>query len=87
MGIQTLFTLLAVPPGYPEQIEVPPTFLHQIDTTFWIWGIRIVLIGGLLVCMLYAHSSQPNKDSEEKDHDQLAQEGEGAMNKEDKEKL
>ena len=46
----------AVPPGYPEQIDVPNTFLHQIDSPFWIWAIRAVLLVSFLICVLYART-------------------------------
>lgn len=50
-------SLGTVPPGFPETVEVPEPFLHQIDTTFWIWFIRAVLIVGALVCLFYARSA------------------------------
>lgn len=61
-----------VPPGFPEQIEMPQPFLSQINTTFWIWFIRIALIAGLVICLFYAHSASDDLHSsfsEEKSHD------------------
>lgn len=56
MWNQLVGSMGAVPPGFPEVVDVPEPFLHQMDTAFWIWLIRAVLIVGALVCLFYAHS-------------------------------
>lgn len=56
-----LYTLSAVPPEFPEQVAVPETFLHQIDTTFGIWIIRIILLVVFFICLLYARNAEKNK--------------------------
>lgn len=45
-----------VPPGFPEQIEAPNIFLHQINSSVWVWIIRIVLISVFLICIFYAYT-------------------------------
>ena len=46
-----------IPPDFPEKINVPQTFLYQINTTFWIWFIRVALILALGVVLFFANSS------------------------------
>lgn len=46
-----------IPPDFPEKINVPQPFLYQINTTFWIWFIRVALILALGVVLFFANSS------------------------------
>lgn len=53
----------AVPPGFPEQMDVPQPFLHWIDTSFWLWFIRAVLAAGFTACLLYACTAPGGRHS------------------------
>lgn len=45
---------ISVPIGFPEQIEVPDIFLHQINNPTWLWVIRITLIVLFCICIFYS---------------------------------
>ena len=74
-----LYTLATPPSGFPKKIDVPQSFLAQIDTPLCIWAIRILLIAAFVVCLLYARcTSSANEDSvQEKQQDTQNEQGEG----------
>ena len=43
-----------LPPDFPEKIDIPQPFLYQINTTFWIWFIRVVFVLSLGIILFFA---------------------------------
>lgn len=53
-----------VPPGFPEQVEVPQPFLGWINTPFWVWLVRAALAAGLILCLWYIFSAHKGQGPE-----------------------
>lgn len=50
---------MAVPPGFPEEIETPGYFLQVVDTPFFLWLFRGLMVAALVVCLIYARTKPP----------------------------
>lgn len=54
---------IAAPPGFPKEIETPGYFLQVVDTPFFLWLFRGLMLAALIACLIYACTKPPAEEN------------------------